>query len=78
MAAHFGRTASIDSDVLLMMVDPMWELPEDEWDLELSGWKCWPLTRSFLTHGFDTVIIGSNGCSPTGWVRTVASWSVRL
>lgn len=44
-----------------MMVDPMWELPEDEWDLELSGWQCWLLARSFLTRGFETVIIGGNG-----------------
>jgi chloramphenicol 3-O-phosphotransferase len=61
MAEHFGRTATIDTDVLQMMVDPAWELPEDEWDLELCGWQCWLLAKSFLTHGFDTVIIGSNG-----------------
>ena len=61
MARYLGRTATIDSDILQMMVDPTWELPEDEWDLELSGWQCWLLARSFLTRGFDTVVIGSNG-----------------
>ena len=44
-----------------MMVDPRWELPEDEWDLKLCGWQCWLLARSFLTRGFETVIIGGNG-----------------
>lgn len=61
MAEHFGRTATIDTDVLQMMVDPAWELPEDEWDLELSGWQCWLLAQSFLQRGFETLIIGSNG-----------------
>jgi len=61
MARHLGRTATIDTDVLLKMVDPRWELPKDEWELELCGWQCWLLTQSFLTHGFETVIIGSNG-----------------
>ena len=61
MARYLGRTATIDSDVVQMMVDPKWELPEDEWDLELCGWQCWLLARSFLTHSFQTVIIGSNG-----------------
>ena len=45
MAQHFGRSASIDTDALLMMVDPRWELPEDERDLELSGWQCWLLAQ---------------------------------
>ena len=61
MAKHFGRTATIDSDTLQMMVDPTWELAEDEWDLELCGWQCWLLAQSFLARGFDTVIIGGNG-----------------
>lgn len=61
MAQHFGRTATIDTDTLQMMVDPTWELPEHEWELELCGWQCWLLAQSFLTHGFETVIVGSNG-----------------
>src|SRR5262245_42195124 len=61
IARHLGRTATIDTDVRLGMVDPRWELPPHEWDLELCGWHCWLLARSFLTHGFETVIIGSNG-----------------
>ena len=56
MAKHFGRTATIDTDVVQMMVDPTWELPEEEWDLELCGWQCWLLARSFVTRGFQTVI----------------------
>lgn len=61
MARHLGRAATIDTDDLLRMVDPTWELPQNEWDLELCGWQCWLLARSFLTSGFETVIIGSNG-----------------
>jgi hypothetical protein len=61
MTRHLGRTATIDTDALLRMVDPRWELPQDERDLELCGWHCSLLARSFLTHGFETVIIGSNG-----------------
>jgi hypothetical protein len=66
MAKQLGRTATIDSDTLQMMVDPKWELPEDEWDLELCGWQCWLLARSFLTSGFETVIIGGNGFHTPG------------
>jgi len=61
LTRHLGRTATIDTDILLRMVDPTWELSQDEWDLELCGWQCWLLARSFLNHGFETVIIGSNG-----------------
>ena len=61
MSTHLGRTATIDTDTLQMMVDPKWELPEEEWDLELTGWQAWLLARSFLERDFETVVIGSNG-----------------
>lgn len=63
---HLGRTATIDTDVLQMMVDPAWELPAEERDLELTGWQCWLLAQSFLQRGFATVIIGSSGFHTPG------------
>src|SRR4051794_28816770 len=59
--AHFGKTASIDADVLSMMIDPTFELADEDRHLDLTGYQCWLLTRSFLSAGFETVIIGSNG-----------------
>src|SRR4051794_39758373 len=61
LAARLGRTACIDSDDILGMVDPKWELSEEEHDFELAGWQTWLLAKSFLTRGFECVIIGGNG-----------------
>lgn len=58
---HCGPTATIDTDTILMMVDPRWELAHEERWYELAGYQCWLLARSFLTAGFDCVIIGGNG-----------------
>ena len=58
---YWGRTAVIDTDVLVMMVDPRWELSDEERRYDLSGWQAWLLADSFLSSGFDTVVIASNG-----------------
>jgi len=34
---HFGRTATIDADTVLTMVDPRWELEHEERQLDLAG-----------------------------------------
>jgi hypothetical protein len=60
-AALLGKTAAIDADVISMMVDPTFELPDEERHLDLAGYQCWLLARSFMAAGFDTVIVGSNG-----------------
>ena len=60
-AHHLGTTAAIDTDLLSMMIDPTWELPDEERRYDLSGHQCWLLTRSFLTAGFETVLVGGNG-----------------
>jgi hypothetical protein len=59
--AHLGKTASIDTDVVSMMIDPTFELADEDRHLDLTGYQCWLLTRSFVDAGFETVIIGSNG-----------------
>lgn len=59
--AYWGPTATIDTDLILMMVDPRWELAHEERRLELAGHQCWLLARSFLTNGFECVIVGGNG-----------------
>ena len=61
LEVHWGPTATIDTDTILMMVDPRWELAHEERRLELAGYQCWLLAQSFLTGGFDCVIIGGNG-----------------
>jgi hypothetical protein len=58
---HWGPTATIDTDTILMMVDPRWELGPEERRLELAGYQCWLLAHSFLTAGFECVIVGGNG-----------------
>lgn len=58
---HWGSTAVIDTDVLVMMVDPRWELSDEERRYDLTGWQVWLLAHSFLSSGFDTVVIGGNG-----------------
>ena len=58
---HLGPTAVIDTDTVLMMVDPRWELPHEERRLDLAGYQCFLLARSFLAAGFQCVIIGGNG-----------------
>jgi hypothetical protein len=60
-AAHLGKTAAIDADLVSMMVDPTFELPDEERHLDLSGYQCWLLAQSFLRAGFEPVLIGSNG-----------------
>jgi hypothetical protein len=60
-AALLGPTAAIDTDVVSMMIDPTFELADEERHLDLTGFQCWLLARSFLTSGFETVIIGGNG-----------------
>ena len=65
---HFGRTATIDADTVLMMVDPRWELEHEERQLDLAGWQCWLLADSFFKHGFECVILGGNGWHTSiGW-----------
>jgi hypothetical protein len=61
LEAHFGPTATIDADTISMMVDPTFELADEERHLDLCGYQCWLLAQSFLTAGFQCVIIGSNG-----------------
>ena len=61
LEAQFGPAATIDTDAILMMVDPRWELSHDERRLDLAGYQCWLLAESFLTRGFECVIIGGNG-----------------
>lgn len=53
LAAQWGPTATIDADTILRMVDPKWELADEERHLELAGYQCWLLAESFLTGGFD-------------------------
>jgi len=59
--AYLGKTASIDTDVMSMMIDPTFELADEDRHLDLTGYQCWLLTKSFLDAGFEMVIIGSNG-----------------
>ncbi|MEY2430720.1 MAG: hypothetical protein QOC92_445 [Acidimicrobiaceae bacterium] len=61
LEAHFGPTATIDADTISMMIDPRWELADEERHLDLCGYQCWLLAQSFLTAGFECVMIGSNG-----------------
>ena len=58
---HLGATATIDTDTILMMVDPRWELTHEERRLDLAGYQSWLLVKTFLADGFDTVILGGNG-----------------
>lgn len=61
LEVHWGPTATIDTDTILTMVDPRWELTHEERRYELAGYQCWLLAESFLTAGFGCVIIGGNG-----------------
>jgi hypothetical protein len=56
----FGRTATFDTDELLMMVDPRWELDHEERRFDLLYEQCGLLAESFARGGFDTVVIGGN------------------
>lgn len=69
LSAHWGPTATIDTDTIVMMVDPRWELSDDERDYELAGWQTWLLARSFLSRGFECVVIGSNAPHTPGQGR---------
>lgn len=55
-----GRTAIFDTDALLMMVDPRWELPHEERRFDLMYEQCLLLAKSFLDNGFAWVVIGGN------------------
>lgn len=61
LSARWGPTATIDTDTIMMMVDPRWELTHEERRLELAGYQCWLLAKSFFADGFDCVVIGGNG-----------------
>jgi hypothetical protein len=58
--AAFGATATFDTDTLLMMVDPRWELTHEERRLGLLFEQCGLLAASFQRAGFDGVVIGGN------------------
>ena len=45
--AYLGKTASIDTDVMSMMIDPTFELADEDRHLDLTGYQCWLLTKSF-------------------------------
>jgi len=49
--AVWGPTAAFDTDVLLMMVDPRWELTHEERRLDLLFEQCGLLAESFLAAG---------------------------
>lgn len=58
---RFGPTATFDTDTLLMMVDPRWELTHDERRIDLMYEQCALLAESFhRTGGFDWLVIGGN------------------
>lgn len=56
----WGPTASFDTDSLLMMVDPHWELPYDESRVRLMLDQCALLAESFFAGGLERVLIGGN------------------
>lgn len=59
-SAVWGPTATFDTDTLLMMVDPRWELTHDERRLPLLYEQCAVLAESFLMGGLSWVVIGGN------------------
>jgi hypothetical protein len=38
LEVHWGPTATIDTDTILLMVDPRWDLAHEERRLELAGY----------------------------------------
>lgn len=61
LSARWGPTATIDTDTIMMMVDPLWELTHEERRLELAGYQCWLLAKSFFAADFECVVMGGNG-----------------
>lgn len=59
-SAVWGPTATFDTDALLMMVDPRWELAHEERRLDLMYEQCVVLATSFLANGLAWVAIGGN------------------
>lgn len=55
-----GPTATFDTDSLLMMVDPRWELAHEERRLDLMFEQCGLLASSFQRSGLAWVVIGGN------------------
>ena len=78
LAAHFGPTGTIDTDTILTMVDPRWELSHEERGLDLAGYQCWLLAESFLTGGFECVIIGGNGLHTPEEINDLVARLLRL
>lgn len=78
LEAHLGPTATIDTDAILMMVDPRWELSHDERRLDLAGHQCCLLAESFLTRGFECVIIGGNGLHTPEEINDLIARLLRL
>jgi chloramphenicol 3-O-phosphotransferase len=78
LEVHWGPTATIDTDTILMMVDPRWELAHEERRLELAGYQCWLLAQSFLTAGFDCVMIGGNGLHTPEELNDLVTLLLRL
>jgi hypothetical protein len=78
LEAHLGPTATIDTDTILMMVDPRWELAHEKRRLELAGYQCGLLAESFLTTGFACVIIGGNGLHTPAEINDLVAFLLRL
>lgn len=64
--SYFGRTATLDTDWFLMLVDPRWELPYEERDGELMYRQCALMAISFFDAGFETVLIAGNALHTRG------------
>ena len=75
---HWGPTATIDTDTILMMVDPRWGLDYEERRLDLAGYQCGLLAESFLTTGFACVIIGGNGLYTPEEINDLVALLLRL
>jgi len=64
--SQWGPTATFDTDALLMMVDPRWELTHEARRLDLLFEQCALLATSFLRNGFTWVVIGGNALHTPG------------
>jgi adenylylsulfate kinase-like enzyme len=60
LSASWGRTATLDTDTLFMMVDPHWELPFEERRGTLVVRQVGLLASSFLDDGFETMLVLGN------------------
>jgi hypothetical protein len=76
--ACWGPTAVIDTDTLLQLIDPCWELAYERRRVDLALEQCGLLAESLLASGLERVLIGGNALHTPEEINPLVEHLLRL